>query len=50
MWVRIFWITAGSSMQAMICSAAPQAGQGSMSTPALQQTNHEPGVSDRCGP
>ena len=33
MWVRIFLITAGSSMQAMICSAPPQAEQVSMSMP-----------------
>jgi len=31
MWVRIFLLTAGSSMQAMIRSAPPQAGQVSMS-------------------
>ena len=32
-WVRIFLITAGSSIQAMIRSAPPQAGQVSMSMP-----------------
>ena len=32
-WVRIFLITSGSSMQAMIRSAPPQAGQVSMSMP-----------------
>ncbi len=32
-WVRIFSITTGSSMQAMILTAPPQARQVSMSTP-----------------
>jgi hypothetical protein len=35
-WVRIFWITTGSSMQAMIRNAPPQAGQVSMSMPTTR--------------
>jgi len=54
-WVRIFSITTGSSMQAMILTAAPQARQVSMSMPNTRfrrcahviETRRSPGVG--CG-